>query len=152
MLAVAAPMRRAGTDIVPFELAGDAASVDRIIGEWGPEGVRAAKAQTWMDMAYLSLYATATSSACATIATAARGNDRPALAATADALGWAAVVAAGCDAIENAAMLAELSGARGRLPAIARRCALVKFGLITPAALYALGGLAVLGVARLRSA
>jgi hypothetical protein len=150
MLAVAAPMRAGGHDIVPFELAGDAATVDRMIADWGPEGVRAAQVQTRLDMGYLALYALSVGSGCATVAEAARRNDRAAVARTGDLLGWATLIAAACDAVENAAMLRELTGVRGRLPALARRCAQVKFALITPGALYSVGGLVALGVARRR--
>lgn len=151
MAAVARPMRAGGHDIVAFEVAGDAATVDRIIEGWGPEGVRAAQVQTWMDMGWLVLYATSTSASCATVAAAARRNGHHRLAATGGALGWATWIAAGCDAVENASMIAELSGRRGRLPALARRCALVKFALIGPAVAYALAGLAALGVGRTRA-
>jgi hypothetical protein len=50
--------------------------------------------------------------------------------------------------VENAALLAELSGSRGPLPALARRCALVKFGLVLPAVGYGLAGLAITERAR----
>ncbi|HEX7131197.1 MAG TPA: hypothetical protein VF228_01400 [Iamia sp.] len=148
MLAVARPMRAGGHDIVPFELAGDAETVDRIIEDWGPEGVRAARLQTRLDMAYLVSYGVATTAGCALAADAARAAGRPGLARLGGLLGWGTVVAAGCDAVENASMLAELSGARGRLPALAQRCAQVKFGLIVPAVVYALGGLAITERAR----
>lgn len=149
MLRIAEPMRAAGHDIVPFEVAGDAATVDRILDDWGPEGTRAARLQTWLDMGYLSLYSVATAAGCATVAAAARRHDREAVAVAGDVLGWASFVAAGLDAVENASMLAEIAGHRGPLPRIARSCALVKFGLILPAVAYSLGGLATLGVAKL---
>ena len=148
MLAVARPMRAGGHDIVPFEVAGDAETVDRIIADWGPEGVRAARLQTRMDMGYLVSYGVATTAGCALVADAARAAGRPGLARLGALLGWGTVVAAGCDAVENASLLAELDGARGRLPALARRCALVKFGLVLPAVAYALGGLAITERAR----
>jgi hypothetical protein len=151
MLRIAAPMRAGGHDIVPFEVAGDAATVDRIVADWGPEGVAAARLQTWLDMGYLSLYSVATAAGCATVAAAARRNDHPALAAAGDALGWASFVAAGLDAVENASMLAELEGHRGPLPRLAQVCAVTKFSLILPAVAYSLGGLGALGVARLRA-
>ncbi len=143
MLVVARPMRARGSDIVPFELAGDAETVDRIIEGWGPEGVRAARLQTWLDMGYLVSYAVPTAAGCAIVADAARSADRAAVAGLGAVLGWGTIVAAGCDAVENASMLAELGGRRGRLPALARRCALVKFGLIGPAVAYALAALVV---------
>ncbi|HEU5150677.1 MAG TPA: hypothetical protein VFU19_09280 [Iamia sp.] len=143
MMAIGRPMRAGGHDIVPFELAGDAATVDRIVEDWGDEGVRAARLQTRLDMAYLVSYGVATSAGCALVADAARAAGRPGLARLGDLLGWGTVVAAGCDAVENASLLAELDGARGRLPALARRCALVKFGLIGPAVGYALVGLVI---------
>lgn len=143
MLAVARPMRANGSDIVPFEVAGDAETVDRIIEAWGPEGVRAARLQTRLDMGYLVSYAVPTAAGCAIVADAARAADRPVVAGIGTALGWGSIVAAGCDAVENASMLAELGGRRGRLPALARRCALVKFGLILPAVGYALAALVV---------
>jgi len=150
MVAVAKPMRDGGHDIVPFEVAGDAATVDRIIDDWGPAGVRAARLQTSLDMGYLALYAVATAAGCATVAAAARRNGHGAVAAAGDVLGWASFVAAGCDAVENASLLAELSGARGPLPRLARTCALTKFSLIVPAVAYSVGGLGALGVARAR--
>lgn len=151
MIAIGKPMRDGGHDIIPFEVAGDAATVDRIIEDWGQAGVRACRIQTSLDMGYLALYAVATAAGCATVAAAARGTDRPGLAAAGDLLGWASFVAAGCDAVENASLLAELSGARGPLPRLARTCALTKFSLITPAVAYSLGGLGILGVSRARA-
>jgi len=152
MLWVARPMRARGYDIVPFEIAGDVETVDRIVAAWGPEGVRAARLQTWMDMGYLVSYAVPTAAGCAIVADAARSADRDLLAGVGAALGWGTIVAAGCDAVENASMLAELSGRRGRLPALARRCALVKFGLLAPAVAYAAVGTGALAVARRRAA
>lgn len=151
MIAVAKPMRERGHDIVPFEIAGDAATVDRIIADWGPEGVRAARIQTSLDMVYPSLYAVSTAAGCATVAAAARRNGHDGLAKVGDALGWGSFAAAGFDLVENVSMLAELSGTRGPLPRLARRCALTKFSLILPAVVYALGGLGLLGVARRRA-
>ena len=151
MMAVARPMRAGGHDIVPFEVAGDAETVDRIIDDWGPAGVRAARLQTRMDMGYLVSYGVATTAGCALVAEAARAAGRPGLARLGALLGWGTVVAAGCDAVENASLLAELDGARGRLPALARRCALVKFGLVLPAVAYALTGLAITERARRRA-
>ncbi len=150
MIAVAKPMRAGGHDIVPFEIAGDAATVDRIIEDWGPEGVRAARIQTSLDMVYPALYAVSTAAGCATVAAAARRNGHEGMAKVGDALGWGSFAAAGFDLVENVSMLAELSGKRGPLPRLARRCALTKFSLILPAVLYALGGLGVLGLARRR--
>lgn len=148
MLAVARPMRAGGHDIVPFEMAGDAETVDRIIADWGDAGVRAARLQTRLDMGYLVSYGVATTAGCAHVAGAARDAGHPIVAGAGDLLGWATVVAAGCDAVENAAMLAELDGARGRLPALARRCARVKFGLVIPAVAYAVVGMAITERAR----
>jgi hypothetical protein len=145
MAAVARPMRAGGHDIVALEVAGDAETVDRIVLDWGRSGVRAAQTQTWMDMAWLGLYGVSTSAGCAVVAAAARRNGRDRVGLAGELLGWATVVAAACDAVENASMLAELSGARGPLPRLARRCALVKFALIGPAVAYSVGGLAVLG-------
>lgn len=145
MLWVARPMRARGHDIVPLELAGTAERVDEIVDDWGPEGVRAARLQTGLDMGYLVTYAVAIGAGCAHVAARARS---PRVRRAGTWLGWGTVAAAGCDAVENASMLAELSGRRGRLPAVARRCALVKFGLVLPALAYALGGLALTRGAR----
>ncbi len=142
MMWVARPMRARGHDIVPLELAGTAERVDEIVADWGPEGVRAARLQTWLDMGYLVTYAVAIGAGCAHVAGRV-ADRRPVLARLGALLGWGTMVAAGCDAVENASMLAELEGRRGRLPALARRCALVKFGLVLPALAYALGGLAL---------
>ena len=151
MVAVARPMRAGGHDIVPFELAGDAETVDRIIDDWGPAGVAAARLQTRLDMGYLVSYGVATSAGCAVAAAAAADAGRPRLARLGALLGWGTVVAAGCDAVENASMLAELSGRRGPLPRLAQRCAQVKFGLLALATPYALIGLAITERARRRA-
>jgi hypothetical protein len=151
MLAIARPMRAGGHDIVPFEVAGDADTVDRIIEDWGPEGVRAARLQTRLDMGYLVSYAVPVAAGCALAADAARAGGRPGLARLGALLGWGTVVAAGCDAVENASLLAELDGRRGGLPALARRCALVKFGLLALSVPYALTGLALTERARRRA-
>lgn len=151
MVAVARPMRAGGHDIVPFELAGDAETVDRIIDDWGPAGVAAARLQTRLDMGYLVSYGVATTAGCALAASAAAASGRPRLARLGALLGWGTVVAAGCDAVENASMLAELSGRRGPLPRIAQRCAQVKFGLLALSTPYALVGLVVSERARRRA-
>ena len=56
-------------------------------------------------------------------------------------LAWGALGAAGCDAVENAALLLILDGHTGQpWPAIAFAFATVKFALAVSASLYALGG------------
>lgn len=150
MVAVAKPMRDRGHDIIPLEVAGDAATVDRIVEDWGPEGVRAARIQTSLDMVFPAFYAVTTAAGCATVAAAARGDGHGATARLGAVLGWGSFAAAGFDLVENVSMLAELSGARGPLPRLARRCALAKFSLILPASAYAVAGLGAMGLSRAR--
>lgn len=151
LLWVAGPMRAGGYDIIPFEKAGDAETVDRIVTAWGPDGVRAARLQTGLDYGYIVIYGVTAAAGCALGVAAARASNRRRLAGLGVLLGWGVVVACGLDMVENAALLAELSGRRGSLPALAKTCALVKFGLLIPAAAYALAGLVSTERARRRA-
>lgn len=147
---VGRPMGARGHTIVALELAGTTERVDAVLAAWGDDGRRAATTQTWMDMGWLTLYATSLAAGTAAAADLARRHEWRRAALVADLAGWAAVVGAACDAVENAAMLAELRGRRGGLPALSRRAARLKFALVVPAAGVGLLGAAATVVTRRR--
>jgi hypothetical protein len=133
MLGLERRMRRAGgAGIVPFELAGTPERARKLMERWGEEGRKAARLSLLLDYPFLVSYTGLQVAACA-----AAGEVLPA--------GRVVVplqVAAGAfDAAENTALLGVLSGRDGgRLPAVARTCALAKFALLAVGQLYALAG------------
>jgi hypothetical protein len=136
-----------GPGIVPFELAGSRVKVDAILRQWGPDGRAAAEESLVLDQVWQVTYAVslALSAAEAGDAFGERGWDRAARAA--GPLGWASLVAASLDAVENTSLLAVVRGSEGSfLPRLAQRSAQVKFALVAVALPYGLVGLALRGV------
>ncbi|HEX4759299.1 MAG TPA: hypothetical protein VH256_00800 [Thermoleophilaceae bacterium] len=139
MLALEWRMNRAGgAGIVPFELAGTPERARELMERWGEDGRRAARLSLLLDYPFLVSYTGVQVAGCT-----AAGELLPAVRVVV-----ALQVAAGAfDAAENTALLGVLSGREGgRLPAVARACALAKFALLGVGWAYALAGLA----ARLR--
>jgi hypothetical protein len=135
-------MRRQGaTGIVGLELAGSAARVDEILTAWGPAGRAAARRSLLIDFGVLASYGPAMAALCRRSARRLerQGSARPARLGPVMASGQ--ILAAACDVAENTALLAVLAGRRGRLPAIARASAAVKFSLLGAGALYICLGL-----------
>jgi hypothetical protein len=124
-----------GTGIIPFELAGPKRSAE-ILGRWGPEGQRAARASLILDFPYLLAYTT--------LGVRLTGRARDALGSRSKRLGRlgpavaAIQIAAGvCDAIENAALLGVVArGGDAKLAALARTSARAKFAGLFVASVY----------------
>ena len=111
-----------GPGIIPFELAGSGFRAERIMAQWGSDGLRAARASMWLDFGYMTTYGVL----MALLLERARNRWRHPRALT----GMAAVAVAG-DAVEGVSLLKVLD--RERVDAHARRAraaALVKFAAL----------------------
>jgi len=136
--------------IVSFEFAGDAATAHAMMESWGERGRLYAALSLGLDFLFLLLYAAAIALACVRVASrlAAPGTwaERAGWI-----LAWAQPVAAGLDAVENVALIQLLLGSSTPLWApLAWICAAVKFALVGLGLAYALPGLCLLGVRRVR--
>jgi hypothetical protein len=130
-----------GVGIVDLELTRTAAKASGYYAELGEKGRDAARTSLYLDYPYLVLYGLFWAAACIVVAARAaeRGMSRLARLGRPFAIG--ALVAAGCDAIENAALLRLLAGHTGQpWPAIAFTAASLKFALVIAAALFAIVG------------
>ncbi len=129
--------------IISFELAGSAATADAMVRAWGPDLSAAARAQTWVDFAYLAVYAP-TLALAAGLALGPWAKRSARLGWLGVLLSWGALAAGALDVIENAAMLRMLADAPSDvLASLARICAIGKFALILAAVTYALFGAAL---------
>jgi hypothetical protein len=147
LLAQERTMRQTGgPGIIPFELAGTPERTSRILRTWGEQGRSAARRSLILDYPYLATYAPLQALLCTAAGDSLHQRGRRTAAAASPALAWGQLAAGAFDAIENTALLAILAGRNGRLPALARRCASAKFGLLTLGWAYILLALA----ARLR--
>ncbi len=124
--------------ILDFEFAKTAAEAQRVMDAWGADGVAAARTQTYVDFAYLALYALTLCLAVGLgVYTWAR---RSALFGWIGvALAWLTLGAGILDAIENIAMLRQWShGPDEQLARLAWAAAGAKFAIILGALIYAL--------------
>jgi hypothetical protein len=143
-----AEMRDAGgPGIVSFELAFTEERAAEIRGDWGEEGMDAARTSLRVDFAYLLAYGALLLLAAMATRDAARRRSWRRLTA----LGAPAVIAAMAaplfDAIENVWLLISLEGEGGEVaPLLGGVFACLKFAALAAALLYVLAGLA----ARLR--
>jgi len=129
--------------IVTYEFAGDLATVDRILEGWGEPGRVLAGIDLGLDYLFLAAYATALALGCALAVPFLAIRSRL-LGWLAAVLGWGQLLAGALDAVENAALIALLRGARDEaLPVVAWWCAAVKFSLVAAG----LGFLALVGIA-----
>ena len=126
-----------GPGIVAFELEFTSENARETLREWGEEGRDSAKLSLWLDYALLVAYAAFFSLA---------------VAAACEALGWQRwlflatfpLIAAVCDAIENANLLLAIGQDGDQpFPFLAGVFATIKFLTLTPAQLFALAGLVV---------
>jgi hypothetical protein len=103
----------------------------------------AARAQTWVDFAYLAVYAP-TLALAAGLAFGPWAKRSAWLGWLGVLLSWGALAAGALDVIENIAMLRMLADAPSdAMASLARICALGKFALILSAVTYALFGAAL---------
>lgn len=119
-----------GPGIIPFELAGTPERARRITDVWGSDGRRAARRSLLLDYAFPPTYACLQALGCTVTGDRYRAGGRRVLAAGAGPVAWGQLAAAGFDYVENTALLLILAGRDGRAPAVARRAALAKFGLL----------------------
>lgn len=126
--------------IVSLELAGTAEAAQRIHAAWGATGREAAAFNIRIDFLYLLAYGIALSIGCA-VASTWWGRRSARMASLGPAMSLAMLLAAGCDAVENVAMLLALRDPGNALwPMLARVCAMVKFALLPLGLLYVMTG------------
>jgi hypothetical protein len=131
LLALQHRMKRSGgPGIIPFELAGTREKANRILEAWQDDGRAAARKSLILDYPFPASYSLMHALACSEAAETFNERRASKLAAAGGPIAWAQFLAAGCDYVENAALLFILAGRDGRLPQLARRAALVKFALL----------------------
>jgi hypothetical protein len=136
-------MQENGAGIVAFELAGSQERADEILDEWGDAGQDAAREQLLIDFAFLIAYGTFLVLAVAAVRDRVGDRGRPRLAAIAAVVVPFGAIAAACDAVENACLLAVLDGAGSAFPTLATIFAAAKFALLIAALVYLVVGLAL---------
>jgi hypothetical protein len=131
-----------GESIVDFELAGSVQRADEILSTWRAEGVLDdAKAIQVFDLLYPLIYAGALAGGCVAAAGAWARAGRPRIAAAGIAMAWVAFAAAGFDYVENLALDISLwNEPASPWPQLALGAAVLKFGAIWLALLFALSG------------
>ncbi len=131
-----------GESIVAFELAGSVERADEILATWRAEGViDEAKAIQTVDLLYPLIYAAALAGGCVAAAGAWERTGRRRAAAAGIAMAWVAFAAAGLDYVENLGLGISLWGEPASpWPQLAFAAALLKFGAIVLALVYALSG------------
>jgi hypothetical protein len=137
--------------IVSFELAGGAEQAQAIIGSWDERARQFAAFSLGFDFLYILAYSTLISVGCVIAATNIRTANWP-LWGSGISLAWGMWLAALLDGVENLCLsLILLAGASASLwPAIARICALSKFGLLFVGLVFTFYGLAIGIVGRLK--
>lgn len=137
-----------GPGIVGFEVAGSQDRATEILGEWGDQGIDAARASLWIDYAYIVAYTTLlflAARATRDLAEARRWRRMAAFGAVAP---WLAVAGGAFDAVEDLGLLLALDRHGGdAAPRLAQICASFKFALLAVTTIYLLVGL----VLRLRA-
>jgi hypothetical protein len=127
--------------IVEFELARTSEQASEYYGELGESGRDAAKESLYLDYPFLILYGLLYAAACLVVAARAAERGMSCLARWGRPLAWCGLAAAGCDAVENVALLRVLDGHTDQpWPGIAFTFASAKFVLSTAAVLYAVIG------------
>ena len=122
--------------IVDFEFAGNVTTATDIITAWTPQERIHAGFSLGFDYLYMPIYSTTIALACVWAATVLRSGAGKSIGR---ALAWGLWLAAIFDAIENLALIGNLSGSPiDPLPALAAVCAALKFGLILLGLLYIL--------------
>jgi hypothetical protein len=127
--------------IIEFELARTAEKASEHNADLGESGRDAARTSLYLDYPYLILYGLFYAAACVVVAARAAERGMSRLAGLGRPLAIGALVAAACDAVENAALLQVLDGHTDQpWPAIAFAFASAKFLLVIAVSLYAIVG------------
>jgi hypothetical protein len=133
----------APSGIVAFELAGSPARAEEILASWDALTRQAAAFGLGLDYVFMATYSTAIGIACLWADGRLRAARWP-LSGLGGWLAWGQFLAAGLDAVENAALYTLLMGpVRSPWPEVAAVCASGKFALIFFGLVYAFYGLAV---------
>ena len=130
--------RTGGPGIVSFELAGNTQRAREILEVWGAQGRSAAGKSLLLDYLFPPTYGALQALACDVAAEGFTRRNRRFLAAAGLPLGWAQLLAAGLDYVENTSLLLVLAGHDQRAPRVAQRAAQVKFALISLGQAYIL--------------
>lgn len=135
-----------GPGIVGLQLACDATEAHDILATWGPEGRRAATAQTWADFAWMHTYGLTG----ALLVELARGRApaSSAWASTGRAVRWLPYAAVAFDVAEGVGQLRTLRawpGVDEAAVSTTRRAATVKYALLAAAAGWSVGAVALGG-------
>lgn len=133
---------QAPAGIVSFELAGTPAKAQAILDSWDERAKQYAAFGLGLDYLYMPVYSTAIGLGCLLAATALLGAGWP-LAWAGVPLAWGMWLAALFDGVENLGLTTMLlTGVTANAwPAIARLCALLKFGLLFLGLVFAFYGL-----------
>jgi hypothetical protein len=130
--------------IIEFELSRTAAKAAEHYRQLGDSGRDAARTSLYLDYPYLVFYGLFFAAACIVVAARAAKRGMRRLARLGRLLAIGALVAAACDAVENAALLRILAGHTDQpWPGIAFGFASVKFALTLAAALFAVVGFVI---------
>jgi hypothetical protein len=127
--------------IVSFELAGNLHKGQQILESWNTRGKIYAALSLGLDYLFLIVYALFISVACVLIARSLIPG-YVLWAKLGFLLGWGQFAAAFLDAVENFALIRFILDSKSAtLPAVARWCAIVKFGIVGAGLVYILVGL-----------
>jgi hypothetical protein len=141
MLPDLAAMSDRGTGVIPFELARTEDRAAEILDRWGEEGRAAARRSLLLDFGYLLGYGFLLAGLNARVAARALRTGRQSLTAASSMFAWGALLAAGCDAVENLSLYVVASDHPEQpFPGLAFSFAVAKFALLAPAALNAVVG------------
>jgi hypothetical protein len=129
-------VRSGGPGIIPFELAGARRSTE-IIRAWGPEGTRAARASLLLDFPFLVAYTMLNVALTRRAGHVFAAQRQQRLARAARFVTGLQIVAGGCDAVENSALIGVLArGGDERLASVARAAASAKFAALIIGGIY----------------
>lgn len=144
--------QQAPSGIVSFELAGTPSQAKAILDSWDERAKQFAAFGLGFDYLYMLAYSSTLGLGCLLAAGAIRAKEWP-LYVMGIPLAWGMCLAALFDAVENLGLtLILLTGETATVwPAIARLCALLKFGLLFLGLIYILYGLSAGLIKRLRS-
>ncbi len=144
MAPAAGRMGQRGVSVLDLQFMRTPAKAAEYVATLGPDGVDAARLGLYLDFPYLVLYALALSALCVLLAAKAAERGRESLAAAGRTVAWFAPVAAGCDAVEDIAILVVLGGnVEQPWPAIAFGFASVKWALLAVVIGYVIIALAL---------
>lgn len=131
--------------VVDLQLAPDADAATKVIADWGERGRKLAAFTIGLDALYIVVYVAILILGCRMAGDGFAASPWPWMATLGLYLAWAAVVAGGCDAIENWGLIRMLDGEMTPgLQRLTRLCARIKFLLSGLAGVYVIAAMALL--------